>query len=256
MTEPEPLPPAENQPAAPPSPPASEPYPFWTWTDFVLLALAAFPLLVLALLIVRGFLAVTGWQPHARAAAPIAVQFLFYAFWFVIVFQLIRLRYSRPFWRSLAWTVPPGGFGKAALWGVATALGSVALTVMLRTPEIKTPMDELLQDPVSIALMVVFGVTLGPLCEELAFRGLLLPLITRSLGAAAGILLTAIPFAVLHGAEYAWNWQRILVIFFAGAMFGWVRWRTNSTAASTIMHSLYNLTFFVGFVAQKLATVH
>jgi len=52
-------------------------------------------------------------------------------------------------------------------------------------------------------LIGVFGVTIGPLCEELIFRGFLMPLLTRSFGALPASA-AAVPFALMHGEEYAW----------------------------------------------------
>jgi membrane protease YdiL (CAAX protease family) len=75
-----------------------------------------------------------------------------------------------------------------------------------------------------------------------------MPLAIRSLGVATGIILSALPFAILHGPEYAWTWQYVTLIGFAGAIFGCVRYYTGSTLASAAMHSTYNLTFFAALV--------
>jgi membrane protease YdiL (CAAX protease family) len=114
------------------------------------------------------------------------------------------------------------------------------------------PLMDLLRDRVSLILVGAVAVTLGPLCEELAFRGFLLPLLIRSLSALPGILITALLFASLHGPEYAWSWRHLLLITLAGVAFGWMRYRSGSTATATVMHAAYNLTFFVGMVAQRV----
>ena len=113
------------------------------------------------------------------------------------------------------------------------------------------PMQELLRDRASLVLVGIFAVTLGPLCEELSFRGFFLPLLARSLGAAGGVLLTAVAFSLMHGPQYAWSWRHILLITLAGVAFGVVRLRSGSTAAATIMHATYNLTFFVAYLVQS-----
>jgi membrane protease YdiL (CAAX protease family) len=100
-------------------------------------------------------------------------------------------------------------------------------------------------------LLAVFGTTLGPLCEELAFRGFLQPLLVRSLGAVTGILAAAIPFGLLHYQEYGNSWRHALIISLAGAAFGWMRHATGSTKASTIMHASYNALFFFAMFSQK-----
>jgi hypothetical protein len=108
----------------------------------------------------------------------------------------------------------------------------------------------LLRDRTSLALVGVFAVTLGPLCEELIFRGFLQPLLARTLGAAAGVVVTAAVFALPHGPQYAWSWQHVLLITLAGAVFGWVRHRSGSTMAAAVMHAGYNLVFFAALAAQ------
>ncbi len=257
MTDPDEVqPPLEEQTPPPVAESAPrERYPFWGYLDLSILTLLAFPLLFAAALAVQGLFAALPGRPN-KALVAIAVQFLFWALWFAAVHAIIRLKYDRPFWRSLAWLRPPREFSHAAWMGVLTALASAAVLALLHPPEIKAPIEELMQGRLAIALMLIFGVTLAPLCEELAFRGLLLPLLVRSLGAVAGILLAGLAFALLHGAEYAWSWQRLAVILFAGAAFGWLRYRSGSTAAATVMHATYNLTFFLGFLAQKSLRIH
>jgi CAAX protease family protein len=117
-------------------------------------------------------------------------------------------------------------------------------------PTTTNPMMELLKDRVSIVLVAIFGVTMGPLCEELAFRGFLQPLLVRSLGALPGIAAASIPFGLLHFQEYGNSWKHVLVISLAGAAFGAMRHATGSTKASTIMHSAYNALFFVALLVQ------
>jgi membrane protease YdiL (CAAX protease family) len=116
-------------------------------------------------------------------------------------------------------------------------------------------MEELLKGRSSLLLMGFFAVTLGPLFEELAFRGFLQPLLVSTFGAVGGVLLQAVPFAALHGAEYAWSWQQLIVMLLAGSAFGWMRHRTGSTAASTYMHAGFNFVVFLGMLAESLAGV-
>jgi len=64
-------------------------------------------------------------------------------------------------------------------------------------------------------------------------------------GAVAGILATAALFGAMHAPEYHKVWQYAVLIGGAGAVFGYVRYRTGSTASSTFMHIGYNLIQFV-----------
>ncbi|MGD0578165.1 MAG: CPBP family glutamic-type intramembrane protease, partial [Bryobacteraceae bacterium] len=64
------------------------------------------------------------------------------------------------------------------------------------------------------------------------------------------ILSTSLLFAALHGPQYAWSWQHLLLLVLASAAFGVTRARWNSTGASTLVHAAYNMTFFIGFLLQ------
>ena len=93
-------------------------------------------------------------------------------------------------------------------------------------------------------MMAAFGITLAPLLEELFFRGMLYPVLRRSVGVGLAILLTAIAFAFIHGAQLGYAWAPLLSIFVVGTVFTLVREKTNSVAASFLMHCGYNLALF------------
>ena len=61
-------------------------------------------------------------------------------------------------------------------------------------------------------------------------------------------VLSALPFALLHGPQYAWSWRHLVLITVAGVAFGYARYRSGSTAAAAIVHAAYNTTFFLAFV--------
>lgn len=235
-------------------PPEAEPeeHPFWNYQDLLLFAALSIPSLLFGFLLVLGFFLASGWRPEAKAALLLPAQFLGYAFWFFALYMLLKMRYGRPFWQSLAWVMPPRD---RHMWlslfaGPLVALAIAVLGALLRTPEIDMPIREYLNDRLSIAMLFLFATTLGPLCEELAFRGFFLPLVMRSLGPVAGVFVAALPFALLHGPQYGWSGRHVLLILLAGAAFGWTRYRTGSTAAAAVMHASYNLTFFTGFLVQ------
>jgi hypothetical protein len=121
----------------------------------------------------------------------------------------------------------------------------VVASNLIRLPDTANPMTELMDTRTAVLLMAIFGTTVAPLCEELAFRGFLQPLLVRSLGAAPGILLAAIPFGLLHYQEYGNSWRHALIISAAGAAFGAMRQITGSTKAAVLMHSTYNTFFFL-----------
>jgi len=250
MIDPEaPGPPLEHEapPQEPPPETPAERYPFWGYRDVVMLAGIAFLLLVF----VGAITSIVYRSPKVNAFEAIVGTFALEGLWFAALYVMIRVGYDRPFWRSLGWARFPHGFWRCAGWGVLVAILTISLGSVLPRPPVQTEMEELLRSRGSILLVGFFAITLGPLFEELAFRGFLMPLLVRSFGAVAGVALQAVPFALLHGHEYAWSWQQIILLFLAGAAFGWMRYKTGSTAASTFMHVGYNLVAFVGIFAQS-----
>ncbi len=239
-------------PLAAPMSASQESFPYWSYQDVALLAGMALPALILATLIVDvAFRALTTAAP-GQTPQLLAAQFAGYALLFAALYALLHWRYGRPFWKSLGWVVPAQDvLLSSVVWGPMLAIGVSVLGVVLRTPEMDMPIKQFLRGREAIILVAIFGTTLGPLCEEVFFRGFLLPLVVRSLGAWPGILVAALPFALLHGPQYGWSWRHVLLVTVAGVAFGWVRHRTGSTAVATVMHATYNLTFFIGFLFQE-----
>ncbi len=248
-------PPLDAQPEAPAqplaAPPEPERYPFWNYFDLVIFFGLAFPSLLIGWALVKGTLAVLRIHIMAAAVEPLMEQAVGYILLFGALKLLFQAEYDRPFWSSLAWKRFHMPVAMVATLGMGTALAVGIFAKLIRTPETKNSLTELMKDPTSFWLMAVIGTTVFPLCEELAFRGLMQPLLARSLGAAPGIILAAIPFGLLHYHEYGDSWRHAAIVAAAGAAFGWMRHATGSTRASTIMHGAYNALFFLALLAQR-----
>jgi membrane protease YdiL (CAAX protease family) len=217
--------------------------PFWDYTDLLL-----FALLVVSSLAV-SVLAGVAFTKFSVSLRQLLVQVLWYALAFGALKAMLLFRYERPFWRSLGWR--PISFSTAAgaiLTGPALVISIGLLQFALRAPEIEPPFEQMLGSPGTIVLFGILAVILGPVAEELAFRGFLMPLLIRSLGAAGGIVVTGVIFGSIHGYEYQWSWQYMLLISLVGCIFGWTKYRTQSTLASALMHSTFNLTQFAALI--------
>lgn len=232
---------------APPPAPSPQP-PFWSYVDLAFFVSLLLPSLLVAALLVKAF---SSFVPFGKPFQALLGQLIAYGLIFGSLYFLLRLRYGQPFWRSLGWTIPVAGVTASFMAGPVLAITIGLLGNVLRTPEIALPFQQMLDNRATVILFAIFVVILGPLCEELAFRGFLMPLLMRSFGAAAGIIATGILFGALHGPEYGWHWQHALLISTAGMVFGWVRFKTGSTAAAAIMHSTYNLTQLAAFLVQN-----
>lgn len=247
----------EGGPAPPPAgegPDAREP--FWGYSDLFLFAGLAVPCMLLGWALVKAVMLVFHLHARVRVAELLPEQFVGYAFLFGALMLIFRIEYDRPFWRSLGWREARLPFPWIVIAGLAAALAVAYLSSLIRMPNTPNPMTELMNDRTSVILVAIFGVTAGPLCEELAFRGFLQPLAVRSLGAVPGVLAAAIPFGLLHYQEYGNSWRHVVLISAAGAAFGWMRHATGSTRASVIMHAAYNALFFAALLAQRKELAH
>ncbi|HEV1287051.1 MAG TPA: type II CAAX endopeptidase family protein [Bryobacteraceae bacterium] len=226
--------------------PATEPResPFWTYEDLGLFVGSLIPVFLLALGMVRVI-------PFPKGAVGAMVyQSLIYTLLLGVLYVVVAWRYARPFWASLGWTTFRLPFLCAAA-GPLLAVSTSTLGILLKAPPIPSPIEDLISDRRSLFIMMLFLTVFGPVFEELVFRGFLFPLLARSVGPWPGILLAATPFALVHGSQYHWSWQHLTVVGLAGVVFGFARYKTESTAAATLVHTGYNATLFIAFLVQK-----
>jgi membrane protease YdiL (CAAX protease family) len=175
----------------------------------------------------------------------IAVQFIAYVIWFVLLKLLFQLQYRMPFWSSLGFVVPSGGILVCLAAGPLLSIAVSAIALLIRAPLVDPPFKELLVSRQYRAIFALAGVIAGPFCEELVFRGFLMPALSKAMGTALGIVVTGVAFSLLHGPQNHWIWQWLLALAVAGSAFGWARWRYQSTFSSTILHASFNCTAFV-----------
>jgi len=236
--------------APPPEVPPPESYPFWGYLDLFAFLLIALLGMIVESVAGAAILAAT----HVKQIfVLLPAQLVLYGFLLGTLALMFRRYYGRPFWQSLRWV--PGNLSAlaSAACGVAAAFSVMLASVLLRTPDINSPMKSLLSDRTSMLLVGILGTTIAPACEEILFRGFLQPLFVRSAGAAGGILMAAVPFGLLHLQEYGYSWRHALLITGAGAAFGAMRQYTGSTRAAAVMHAAYNGLFFLLLVLQQVA---
>ncbi len=221
--------------------------PFWTFEDVGLFLASILPAGFLGALLLR----VT--HVKSQAGKALLFQLMAYALLLAALYAIIAVRYRQPFWQSLSWSRPWAGAWGCVAFGPILAIAVSLLGAALHTPEVPNPVKELITSRATLFVVLLFVVGLGPVFEELVFRGFLLPLLIRSFGPAAGIVVTGALFGLLHGAQNQWAWQQITLIGLAGVVFGYVKYRTGSTASSTLLHATFNLTGAVGLVVQMWA---
>lgn len=225
--------------------------PFWGYLDilifFGIACAGLFFVIILLMLLIK---AVPSLQPVQELVA-LPAQLLLYVFLYVALWFIIKVKYDRPVWASLGWKPSRMAAWQAFAVGCLLSFAVGLLGSVLRTPQIKSPFDRFLHSPGWIVMFGIFAVFLGPLFEEIVFRGFLQPLFSRDLGIAAGVLIAAGLFGLLHGPEYSGAWQFVVLITAAGACFGWARAWTGSLIPAIVMHAGFNSVFFVAALAQN-----
>jgi membrane protease YdiL (CAAX protease family) len=97
----------------------------------------------------------------------------------VAMYGLVTRHRKRPFWKTVGWRWPGNlgwlGFLSAGAF-LAVALGE--LSRLLPIPK-SSPMDQFFQNAPGAYLMMIFGVGIAPLAEEMLFRGFLYPVLDR-----------------------------------------------------------------------------
>ncbi len=160
-------------------------------------------------------------------------------------------RHGRGLLESLGWSkLGPFTWFSLAMLGVLLAISTVVLGYLLMTPDTETHFEKMLADPASRVVVGLFSVTVGPMVEELLFRGLLQPVLVNVSGVFPGILLTAVLFGALHLPQYDYIWQLGVALVIVGFVLGTVRHVTGSTKASTIVHIAFNSLPFLALMAS------
>jgi uncharacterized protein len=238
-----PFPPPASQ-LIPPAPKAGE-NPVWSGWDVLQIA----GLTLLLTLFVVPLLTVTGAHvfvyPHESwlevARKPVLAllsQLLSYVVVVLYMILLVQGKYRARFFQAIRWNWP--GIAGVSFLGVGVLmLGFDILARFLPMPK-TTPFDQFFDRPFDAYLTAAFAVTLGPLIEEIFFRGFLYPVVARRLGVGWGILLTALPFGLMHLAQYGYSWGAVLIVFLVGVVLTAVRAMTKSVAASFLAHVGYN----------------
>jgi membrane protease YdiL (CAAX protease family) len=233
------------QPEPPPAylaPQAGE-NPVWSGWDVLVITILTLGVIFLAqvLIVVVAHRLVyphESWIEVAqKPALALLSEFLAYIPVLLYMYLLIEGKYRTRFWSAIRWKWP----GKAALSLLGIGVLMIAFDALGRyLPMPKTtPFDQFFERPMDAYLTAAFAVTLGPLMEELFFRGFLYPVISRRLGAFWGIILTALPFGAMHYSQYR-SWGAVLIIVLVGIVLTTIRAVTKSVASSFLAHVGYN----------------
>lgn len=230
--------------------------PTWGVGEVIALFVALIAVLILAVLILtylaqrfvytsESFMEVV--QHHLLVV--VGAQMLAYIVLLVIMVMVVRSGGGpQSFWQAIRWNWPRNWW--IYLWGgIGLQIFIQLLGHVLPMPKGQLPIDRFFQTPANTWVLAVFGMTLGPLMEELYFRGFLYPVLARWLGVAASVLITGFGFGMIHASQLGQAWAPVLLVFLVGVVLTLVRARTKSVAAGLLVHISYNATLFAAMFA-------
>jgi membrane protease YdiL (CAAX protease family) len=134
-----------------------------------------------------------------------------------------------------------GALGAFALWTWAIGGEPGLARVMGERATHSTEMTNALSTH-GLVMFLFLAATLGPIVEELVFRGMLYPAWREAWGWVGGAFASALVFGLFHGT--------FLPQFFAGLVFVCVLRRTGSLRGSIYTHALSNLLLWYPLLGQ------
>ena len=138
------------------------------------------------------------------------------------------------------------GLAAQMLGGVLTAMLAHGKTVTQDIQNIGTNAPLALR----VALVVVV-VSLGPLVEELLFRGVLLSALMQRWHAGWSIAISAMIFAFAHLPGMGWQWYALPDLTLLAAALAWLRLRSGSLWPGVLAHGTNNLLAVVAWFAAS-----
>jgi len=236
----------------------------WGWIELmILVAVAVLGSVVVTLLLVGGFAAAgIGFRQVQNSAGDrnlflIVNQALLSVVLLAYLATQMRHRFHAPFWRTIGWRpLQTGQTPRAAAYlGLIFSGCVLAILVSVSSAALKSntqmPIEQFFQDRRSALLLMSLGVLLAPVLEETIFRGYLYPVVARSFGVNAGIVVTGTLFGLLHASQLWGGWAQIALLVVVGIVFTYARARTHTVVASYLMHVSYNSFLFLGFLVAS-----
>jgi membrane protease YdiL (CAAX protease family) len=223
-------------------------WPMFAWTTVGLVA----ALLMVVLTVLAG-IAWNGARPaQALSEAQMTdVAQVAMCAGFLTFVGVIAMACRRAGWRAADYfglTRPQGRYlllGAIVLvvtFGVAIGLGYLGFSL--------ADDDDIPKTITSLVVTLIALAGVAPIWEELIFRGFLYRTLAASrLGVAGAIVLSSLLWASLHVDK---TWLGLVETFFCGLLYGWLRWRTGSTAVTMAVHCLNNTVVGVALTGLTL----
>ena len=225
----------------------------WDWFDLFLLvvmAAAGFILISIALATALHAFGLTSGPLRAATTIPIlfsiSVQILVDLSLLGYLALQIRLRFGKPFWRTIGWRplatekFPPAIVYLGLAFGGLLLTALVTLVSAMHPPSQQLPIERVFQSRAAVLLYMLTAVFIAPLVEEVIFRGYLYPVAARSFGVHGGVLFTGTLFGLMHAVQLWHGWWQIALLILVGVVFSAVRATTRTITTSYVLHLSYN----------------
>ena len=128
-------------------------------------------------------------------------------------------------------------------------LVSLIMNLLIENQNGSNPLLEIVlnnNNYISFLLLFLTTTMIAPLFEEVIFRGVLLPILSREFGIIFGITISAFIFALAHLSI-----SEMIPLFTLGIGLGTTRLTSGRLSSSVIMHSLWNgMTFLNLFLLR------
>ncbi len=236
----------------------------WGWIDLLVLLGVAFGATVVVSLILIKMFAIfdVSFRQIQNAASEknlflILNQALLSVVLLAYLATQMRHTFRATFWRTIGWRPLETGQTPRAVAYLGLILSGfmLAILVTLSSSAFKAtkqmPIEQFFQDRRSALLLMSLGVILAPMLEETIFRGYIYPVVARSFGVNAGILVTGTLFGLLHASQLWGGWAQIALLVLVGIVFTYARARTHTVVASYLLHVSYNSFLFLGFLVAS-----
>ena len=162
---------------------------------------------------------------------------------------------------------------RLVLLGLVLGLLIQVLTYFI-TPPKTLPIDQFFATPLDAWVMTFFGIFVAPVFEEICFRGFLVPAFaiaydflslkrtpeaelhwrTTTILTPVSLMFSAVAtsllFAWMHAQQIAHLWAALAALFSVSLLLTIVRVRTQSVAASAMVHAAYNSFIFIAVLIQ------
>lgn len=177
---------------------------------------------------------------HLRARLPlVAYLYLVQGAAYGLFLLLARLMGAREWNFRFPFAAAWAGRGYFLCYALVLAVNLLIAAVTGTVPTSSNPLLDMFLGGGEVWLLALLVVVIGPLFEELIFRGWLLGGLRESWGDGKALLVSSLLFAVIHGDPWATP-----ALFVLGCVFGAVYLRSGSVYGSLILHSMWNATTF------------